>query len=246
MASFGWVDVTKKAEEKAINLRRFFEVAKLDLIDKLKIPGIVFRRTDANVTSDYSLAAWAQKARIEARKHKLSPINIRRLELAIPKIREMTVEDPVIFCGELIKLFSKNGIALAFLPHIGGSFLHGATFFDSDHIVMGLTVRGKDADEFWFSFFHEVCHIVRGHINDGVATNDEKELEADAFARDILISSDLYKSFVEADCFTKRCIIDFANKINIAPGIVLGRLQKETKVPYNKYNELKVKYQISC
>ncbi len=32
------------------------------------------------------------------------------------------------------------------LPHIGGSFLHGASFYDRDHLVMGLTVRGKDAD----------------------------------------------------------------------------------------------------
>ena len=35
-----------------------------------------------------------------------------------------------------------------FLPHIGGSFLHGATFYDGNKIVLGLTVRGKDADLF--------------------------------------------------------------------------------------------------
>lgn len=43
-------------------------------------------------------------------------------------------------------MFAEGGIALVLLPHIGGSFLHGASFYDRDHLVMGLTVRGKDAD----------------------------------------------------------------------------------------------------
>lgn len=246
MAALGWVASTRKAEEKALNLRRFFEVAKLDLLDELHIPGIAYRRTGANETSDYSLAAWAQKARIEARKCKTAPINIGKLEQEIPRIREMTVDDPEIFCNKLLALFADCGIALVFLPHIGGSFLHGASFYDGNHIVMGLTVRGRDADRFWFSLFHEMCHIIRGHISKLSGTNSEQEDEADAFARDILIPPEQYKAFIEANCFTKDCIITFANKIGIAPGIVLGRLQKENCVPYNRHNELKVKYQITC
>ena len=246
MATLGWIDAARKAEEQAINLRRFFEVAKLDLLDGLRIPGIAYRRTGTNETSDYSLAAWAQKARIEARKYKTAPINISKLEQEIPRIREMTVENPEVLCNELTTLFAECGIALVFLPHIGGSFLHGASFYDGNHIVMGLTVRGRDADKFWFSLFHEMCHVVRGHISELNGTNKEQEDEADAFARDILISPEQYKAFIRVNCFTKECIIAFAHKTGIAPGIVLGRLQKENYVPYNRYNELKVKYQIAC
>ncbi len=245
MAALDWVAVTKKAEEKAQNLRRFFEVAKLDLLDGLRIPGIAYRRTGANETSDYSLAAWAQKARIEARQYKTAPINIGKLEQEIPRIREMTVKNPEVFCTELITLFAECGVALVFLPHIGGSFLHGASFYDGNHIVMGLTVRGRDADKFWFSLFHEMCHVTRGHISGG-QTGKEQEDEADAFARDKLISEDQYDVFIKANCFSKDCIIAFAHKIGIAPGIVLGRLQKENYVPYNRYNDLKVKYRITC
>ena len=245
IAALCWVAAARKAEEKALNLRRFFEVAKLDLLDGLRIPGIAYRRTGTNETSDYSLAAWAQKARIEARQYKTAPINIGKLEQEIPRIREMTVNNPEVFCNELITLFAGCGITLVFLPHIGGSFLHGASFYDGNHIVMGLTVRGRDADKFWFSLFHEICHIIRGHISGG-QTNKEQEDEADAFARDILITQEQYDVFIRANCFSKDCIIVFAHKIGIAPGIVLGRLQKENYVPYNRYNDLKVKYQIAC
>jgi HTH-type transcriptional regulator/antitoxin HigA len=245
MAALNWVPATRKKEEKAQNLRHFFEVARLDLIDGLRIPGIAYRRTGANNTSDYSLAAWAQKARLEARNHKTDLINIGKLEREIPRIREMTVKSPDVFCGELVELFSRCGIALVFLPHIGGSFLHGATFYDGKHIVMGLTVRGKDADKFWFSLLHEMCHILRGHINVQSETTVEQEYEADSFSRDSLIPPEKYRNFIDSGCFTKDCIMTFARQIGMAPGIVLGRLQKENFVSYNMYNDLKIKYQIS-
>lgn len=245
MAALGWVPATRKPEEKVLNLRRFFEVAKLDLLDGLRIPGIAFRRTSTNETSDYSLAAWAQKARIEARQHVTAPINISKLKQEIPQIREMTIKDPAEFCNELTTVFAGCGIALVFLPHIGGSFLHGASFYDSNRIVLGLTVRGRDADRFWFSLFHEICHIIRGHINTSQTTKEQED-EADAFARDVLISPEQYQAFIGANCFSKDCIIAFAHTIGIAPGIVLGRLQKENFVPYNRFNELKTKYQIAC
>lgn len=245
MAALGWVAAARKPEEKALHLRHFFEVAKLDLLDGLRIPGIAYRRTGTNEISDYSLAAWAQKARIEARQYKTAPINISKLEQEIPRIREMTIKNPAVFCNELTTLFAGCGIALVFLPHIGGSFLHGASFYDGNRIVMGLTVRGRDADKFWFSLFHEMCHIIRGHISASQTTNEQED-EADAFARDVLISPEQYQVFIGANCFSKDCIIAFAHKIGIAPGIVLGRLQKENFVPYNRFNELKAKYQIAC
>lgn len=245
MAVLGWVAAARKAEDKVHNLRRFFEVAKLDLLNGLRFPGIAYRRTGTNETSDYSLAAWAQKARVEARKNKTAPINISKLEQEIPRIREMTIKDPGVFCNELTTLFAGCGIALVFLPHVGGSFLHGASFYDGNRIVMGLTVRGRDADKFWFCLFHEMCHILKGHIS-ASQSNKEQEDEADLFAREILITQEQYEIFISANCFTKDSIISFAHRIGISPGIVLGRLQKENYVPYNRYNDLKVKYQIAC
>ncbi|NLC46934.1 MAG: helix-turn-helix domain-containing protein [Firmicutes bacterium] len=246
MAALGWVKPTRKAKEKVINLRKFFEVASLDCLRELEVPGIACRKKGTSETSDYSLAAWAQKARIEARKYKTAPISISQFEQTIPEVRAMTVKSPQEFCGKLIDLFSECGIALIFLPHIGGSFLHGASFYDGNHIVMGLTVRGRYADQFWFSLFHEMCHIIRGHIGKPGGTSEQEEEEADAFARDTLIPPEEYEAFIEANCFSKNCITDFASKIGIAPGVVVGRLQKENYVPYNRFNELKVKYEIVC
>ena len=122
--------------------------------------------------------------------------------------------------------------------------MHGASFYDGDKIVVGLTVRGKDADRFWFSLFHELGHIVLGHINKIDGTNDEDEISADAFASDTLIPQDSLLRFMSAHvgAYNKRAIIDYADSIGIDAGIVVGRLQKEGAIRYDWFNDLKTKY----
>lgn len=174
MVTLGWIAPTTDKKERVYNLRRFFEVATLNLLENLNVPGIAYRRTGRNEKSDYNLAVWAQKARLEARKIKTEPINIAKLEQSVERIRAMTMEDPEVFSKELVDLLAGCGVALVFLSQIDGSFLHGASFYDGNHIVMGLTLRGSYADIFWFSFFHELCHIIRGHINNSAMATEEQ------------------------------------------------------------------------
>lgn len=58
-------------------------------------------------------------------------------------------------------------------------FFQGATFIDGDKIVIGMTTRGKDADRFWFSLFHEIGHIVLGNDGQVNGTNSQDERNAD-------------------------------------------------------------------
>lgn len=247
MAKLGWVAVTRKMEEKVKNLRSFFEVAQLGILDDLRVPGIAYRKAGENAESNYALAAWAQKARLDARSISTSAINIEKISFIIPSIRALTLETPEVFCTRLREMLAECGVAIVFLPHINGSFLHGATFIDRNHIVLGLTVRGRDADRFWFSLFHELYHIIGGHIFCEPNANPiEQEVQADQFACDTLIPQEDYKRFLRTDYKNKEAILRFANEIGIAPGIVVGRLQKENMIPYQWHNDLKVKYVISA
>ncbi len=245
MSKYKWLPETRKPEERVINLRRYFEVVKLESLEDDKLlPSIACRRQSITEKADYALIAWAQKAKLEARNIETLPIDLRELTNRLSDIRAMTTEDPKKFCSQLVALFKNCGIALVFLPHIGGSFLHGATFYDKNKIVIGLTVRGKDADRFWFSLFHEIGHILLGHLNQEGGTSDEDELAADAFARDTLIPQDAFFNFVEMQSFTKEKIVAFASALGIAPGIVVGRLQKEGFIDFSWHNDLKIKYEI--
>ena len=90
--------------------------------------------------------------------------------------------------------------------------MHGATFYEGSKIVIGMTIRGKDADRFWFSLFHEFGHIILGHINSSEGISCEDETEADNFARECLIPSKSFEEFVKNNSFTKKSIIDFSKR----------------------------------
>lgn len=246
MAKYGWVAETKKAEEKVLSLRKHFEIVKLSMLHEPFIPGIACRRQSTSEKADYALLAWAQRAKIEAREIITKAIDLQKLESLIPEIRSMTSDEPSVFCPKLVGLLSECGIAIVFLPHIGGSFLHGATFYDKNKIVIGLTVRGKDSDKFWFSLFHEIGHILKGHISNINGTTDEDERDADIFARQTLIPDADFQSFAEQGDFSVKGIKAFAVKEGIHAGIIVGRLQKEGFIKYSWRNELKAKYKLTA
>ena len=246
MSKNGWVPETREATEKVIYLRKYFEVVNLEIIKDMKLSKIACRRLAETEKGNLALLAWAQKAKLEARAIETSLIDLKTLKEKLPEIRSMTAMNPADFCPKLIEMLSGCGIALVFLPHIGGSFLHGATFCDGNKIVVGLTVRGKDADKFWFSLFHELGHILLGHINQSDGTTDEDEEAADNFAKETLIPTVEFNAFTSLNDFSKTSICSFAQKQNILCGIVVGRLQKEGFINYNRCNDLKTKYVLSA
>lgn len=240
MAKNGWIAATRNGIERVVNLRKFFEVVNLGLIGS---PAIAFRKLGEGEKSNYALLAWAQEAKLEARETQTAPINIAKLRDLIPDIRRMTTQSPEVFCPALRDALASCGVAVVFLPHLSGSFLHGATFYDGGKIVLGVTVRGKDADRFWFSLFHELGHIILGHLGKEITKEDEEK--ADAFATDALIPPEEFLEFTTTVYrLDESHIVKFAERLEIDPGIVLGRLQKEGLVPYNKYGGLKTKYEI--
>lgn len=246
MVNLGWVEDISGWPQRVVSLRKFFEVAQLRFLKESLLPAIACRKLSDTEKSDLVLIAWAQKAKLEARQVVTKPIKADGIMKDIPKIRKMTILDPEEFSAELVHILAGRGVALVFMPHVNGSFLHGATFRDGKKIVIGMTLRGKAADKFWFSLFHELGHIVKGHVGKAGGTNEEDEQEADAFARDMLIPPQAYAEFVTQGDFGKSSVCRLADSIGIDVGIVVGRLQKDGYIAYNYLNDLKTKYEFSA
>ena len=245
MVKFGWIPETRNPKEKVIYLRQFFEVVRLSLLGNEQITRIACRRLAVTEKSDLALMAWAQEAKIKARGIQTAQINVKGLITAIPEIRKMTTLKPDVFCPKLKKCLADCGVALVFLPHLKGSFLQGATFMDGNKIVVGLTARGKDADKFWFSLFHELAHIALGHVGRANGTSDDDEKAADEWSGNMLIDKNDFMAFQMERDYSERGIVCFARQQGIAPGLVVGRMQREGLIQYNMLNSLKEKYEIS-
>lgn len=245
MAKYGWVPETRESKERVVNLRKYFEVVELSLLENNQITRIACRRLAITEKSDFALLAWAQEAKLKARNMETAPINIKKLISIIPEIRQMTVMKPKEFCPKIKEMLAECGIALVFLPHLKGSFLQGASFMDGNKIVVGLTARGKDADKFWFSLFHELAHIILGHIGRADGTTQQDENDADEWSRDTLIPDKLFEEFKNKGDYSPADIQSFAKAQGIAPGIVVGRLQNEGCIKYSMLNDLKGHYEIA-
>lgn len=186
MAKHGWIiDVTKKTE-RVVHLRKYFELAELKYLQTTLVPKIACRKLSEKEKDDCALIAWAQKARLEARKIETKPIDIERLKEILPVLRKKLELDPNELHAQVKELLANCGIAIVFLPDMSKFFLHGATFLDGNKIVVGLTMCGKDKNEFGLSLFHELAHIIYGHIEKNNDISEEEEKWADEYAQNIM------------------------------------------------------------
>ena len=83
------------------------------------------------------------------------------------------------------------------------------------------------------------------HVTIGETTTEDDEVVADLWAKDILISNNDFEDFINTNCFSDSNIRAFAKIQEIAPGIVVGRLQKEGYIKHSMLNNLKEHYEIS-
>lgn len=245
MAKLGWVSVTNKPVERVANLRKFFKVVNLPVLENAHLNKIACRRLVITEKGDFALLAWANQVRILAENVKTAPIDIKKLSNSLFEIRKMTNQTPEQFEKQLKDLLASCGVALVFLQHLKGSFLQGATFLSGNKIVLGMTTRGENADKFWFSLFHELAHIILGHIGKAGEIDEQDEKAADFWACDILIPKTDLEKFLHFNKLSHQTICAFASDIGVAPGIVVGRLQFEKKIRFSDFNDLKEHYVIA-
>ena len=235
----------------ADELLRFFGVANIDAWNKFygKL-AVAFRKSKSFESSTESVAAWLRFAELTAEEIVTNEYNTRKFRNALYKIRSFTTKDPAYFQPRMTEICQKAGVIFLVLPSFPRTLLSGAAkWLTSRKVLIALTLRYKSDDQFWFSFFHEAGHILlhekKRIFLDSIKSNDDTlEYEANEFARDLLAPADEYQEFKKRGRFYKQDILDFAKRISIAPGIIVGLLQHEKLIDYKWHNDLKKKYEL--
>ena len=135
---------------------------------------------------------------------------------------------------------------MALVPEIKGAPVSGAAkWLTPEKALIGLNLRGKCNDRFWFTFFHEAGHILNDSKKetfiDVEYEDDPREKGANQFAATTLIPAHFDQELPRLTIYT--AVEAFARKIGIAPGIVVGRLQREGIIDYSQFNGLKQRLQ---
>jgi addiction module HigA family antidote len=250
MAKLGWIQKVQDKVEQMEILLRFFGIASpgqwVNFWGNLQI---LYRQATKQGKSVEAISAWLRQGEIEAQKVESVPYDSKRFQENLDKIRALTMErDTEVFIPALIDLCSGAGVVIVFVPALPKIGSHGATRWIGDKPVIQLSFYLKSNDQFWFTFFHEAGHILKHGRKDffleGTQQDNEKEEEANAFARDKLIPPVQLRKFLQTyNQPTLPSIETFAKNIGIAPGIVVGRLQWEKILSWKIGNHLKVYYE---
>ena len=241
ISDFGWVPVTGKRRERVINLRSFFGVVALSAIPEAA--NVLFRKhKPIKEISDPAVMAWLRKAELEGLATDVKKFNRARLKKQIPGFRELTFADAAEFFPKMQRICEESGVALVLVQSLPKTYICGATLWRRDNPIVALTVRGKRADIFWFTFFHELAHLITHtrKISRISYERSDYDDEADEIAGDFLIPREQYRAFIkDHDYKDKGAIAECAHSIGIAPSILVGRLLHDGLIDYARYSDLR-------
>lgn len=246
MASLGWVPKTSKAYEKAANLFQFFRVSSESAWVNSYVDGglrVAHRLDLAHNSNKQAITAWLRQGEILASRFDLPDYNEKKLKQLLPTLKDIMASGEPNFFDKLNVLCREVGVCVLLVPNLPGAPIHGSCRWLKGTPVIQLSVRYKQYDKFWFTFFHELAHILL-HGNTYVSLeldqynplDQSKEDEADHWAAEWLLSNEDFLLLLECDYKNVKIIMDFAKSVNTHPSVVIGRLQREGFIPYNDWN----------
>ena len=249
MVRFGWIRSFENTGDQVRECLRFFGVASVDAWERQYADPLVAFRASAKHTKEVgAVAAWLRQGERQAELIDCKAFDKTVFRQVLGESRQLTnVCDPAAFIPRLVEACARAGVAVVLVPAPKGCPVSGATrWLSPEKALLMLSLRHKSNDHFWFSFFHEAGHLLLHSkkllfVDVDSRIDGQDEDQADSFAADWLITpaeaarlSDMPKSI--------HAVQTFAQRIGVAPGIVVGRMQKDGLLPWTYLNGLKIRY----
>lgn len=241
-----YVEPTAGKADMARRVLKFFGVSSVEAWRKTWLrPAAQYRGREVQHKYPGYAAAWRRMGELEAERTDCAPFDARVFRRVLATIRHLTRESADVWYPRVVEECASAGVAVTFVKEIPRAAISGLTkWLTKDKALLMLSLKYKSDDQLWFSFFHEAGHILLHGKRDVFlesgwddSTNEEKE--ANAFARDLLIPPEFTHRFPHLK--SKAAIRRFAREIDVAVGVVVGRLQHDGFLPRSHCNDLKVK-----
>lgn len=219
----GWVRRGKiEGDDKSgLSLLKFFAVASPQAWDgyyKKAQLKVAFRISLAEVKDPYATSAWIRRGEILSDRdpmEKQEQIPVRkRLKAALPEIIAFAAANKTLPKHEkritywtpeadvvddcmtgLQELCRKIGIRVLFVQNFKSAPIHGMYRWYKDVPLIQLHDRFKDRATMWFTFFHELAHVLY-HGKKGICLQN------------IEITHNHPEKEDEANCFAQKCMVD--------------------------------------
>jgi addiction module HigA family antidote len=261
MKRFGWFDEDVKTAD-VNSLLDFFGVSSPKSWNSVwEAANVAYRQTRKFKTTPEAISAWVRATELMAAQLEsevtLKEFNDDYLRSCINQFRSFTRLRVDKAIPKIQSLSANAGLLVVWVPELKHTGISGcARWLTDNKPLIALTLRYKTDDQMWFTFFHELGHILlhrkeKMFILDNAAEDmgdhvvdppmQEREEEANRFAADTLIPPDLLMNFISKNKFDSDSVIKFSENIGIGPGILVGRLQREGVIARHQGNMFKQK-----
>ncbi len=200
-------------------------------------PAIRFAARRSNVDEKVTVLqrAWVACVNVSASALEVAPYDRDALENLAHRLSSMA-RDPGTF-ADFQSLFAEVGVKLVYIEAFPGGKLDGCAMLVDGTPVIGVSGRGKRLDIVLFTILHEVAHVLLGHLVDGgeaivddlSSEGPDTEDAADQRAGELAISRALP---VVPERVSAPWVREQADKLDVHPITLIGRLQKEGSVSW--------------
>ena len=248
-----WVENTEDIEELEKRLFDFLGIKSID--EQPHIAHAAKKSTTYNETT-VNQAAWMIRAYNLAPAVMVAKFSEESLLEAFEKLRLILFNVEEI--RHVPRILANAGIRFLIVETLSNSKIDGVTFWlDKKSPVIVLSMRFDRIDAFWQALLHELDHVkhLEGQdmpiidsnlIGEGATKAEDKpefERRADSFAANFSIPSKELEKFITRihPLYTRDKILGFSARIKVHPGIVVGQLQHEGKIPYSHFRDFLIK-----
>lgn len=256
MQDFGWIPDVPDPVQLLDKVLKYFGVASPTQWESVWSEVLIsFRRPQALTSDVGAVAAWLRRGEIEAARIECGPFSAQLFREALRQVRRLTAEPFSSAWPRVVALCAQAGVAVVLVPELPRTRASGATrWLGPSKALIQLSLRYKTDDQFWFTFFHEAGHIllhgkrmtfVEYDESDEARVQDE---EASSYATDFLIPPPSLRRFLRLHTppYIRRADVqELAAELGIAPGIIVGRLQHDKKLPNTHLHDLKARLEWS-
>lgn len=214
-----------------------------------------FRRAKPDKQTDVAaITAWLRMGELAAGRLPTAAYDAGALEAALPAMRALSLQPAEAIAPQLTRLCAQAGVALVLVPALPGTHVTGVARWVGGKPLIQLSLLGKWNDGFWFSFFHEVAHVLKhptravflDDASSGDTVDSAEEQEANRFATDVLVPR-ARQAELKALPATQASIEAFARALGVPPGIVVGQMQHQGRLGYNHaLTRLKARYTVTA
>lgn len=251
LAKYGWIKPSQGRDELLRTYLAYFGVtnpAEWEERYAKFMKQTAFRSSPTFRSKAGPLSAWLRRGEIDAARLHCKQWDREGLRQLLPDIRVLTkAKNPSYFLPRLRRLCAEVGVAVVFVRAPSGCTASGATQFITPKKAMAiLSFRHLSDDHFWFTFFHEIAHLLL-HGSELTFIDGEEELhtrrekEANEFAERVLVPPARTDELMDLGA-RREPIIRFAYSLGVAPGIVVGQLQHHGRLRRSQMNHLKRKF----